>query len=261
MIAAELASFLDADLGFESIDGIAGEIERMAPAYAGVTPAMLASRENRDGLVVPLAEEHTPAADDPQGVAFPPHEGIVDTGDSADPLESIEMDAAEAQGETLLPRSEPTKGPAGAPQSVGGPASPGSRASARAPLISFAGVEPLPLPHAPDAYSLRLVTSRALYDGGALVEHAESLKPLIAVTCLRAGGHDLSRLAIRPGDLVRVTSSRASLVLEATLDDRLPRGTAAIDFNQAAEGAADLVDANAEVTDVRVENVKKARDG
>jgi hypothetical protein len=63
---------------------------------------------------------------------------------------------------------------------------------------------------------------------------------------------------LRPGELVRVSSSRASLVLEATQDDDLPRGTAAIDFNQGgAEGAADLVDATNQVTDVRLENAKR----
>ncbi|MDQ6928465.1 MAG: molybdopterin-dependent oxidoreductase, partial [Actinomycetota bacterium] len=200
MIATELASLLDADLGFESLDAISAEIERVAPAYAGVTPAVLALRENRDGFVVPLAQEsaaqESPAQESPATVA----------------------------------------------------------------LISFAGVEPVPPPHAPDAYSLRLVTSRSLYDGGALVQHSESLKPLVGATRLRACDRDLSRLALRPGDLVRVTSSRASLVLEAARDDRLPRGTAAIDFNKTNEGAADLVDITAPVTDVRVENVKR-RDG
>jgi len=46
-------------------------------------------------------------------------------------------------------------------------------------------------------------------------------------------------------------------VLEAALDDRLPRGTASIDFNQSGEGAADLIDATAQVTDVRLENANR----
>ncbi|HUQ62985.1 MAG TPA: NADH-quinone oxidoreductase subunit NuoG [Acidimicrobiales bacterium] len=265
MIATELASLLGGDLGFESIDGIATEIERVAPAYAGVNPARLAKRENRDGFVVPLAEPHQEP--EPPEVAFPPQESIVDVGDVSDPMESIEVNAAEAQGETLLPRSEPDAGPVGAPESIGDlTASDGSSLAPTIPLISFAGVEPMPAPHAPDAYSLRLVTSRSLYDAGALVQHSESLKPLATVTRIRACARDLSRLAVRPGDLVRVSSSRAALVLEAALDDRVPRGSAVIDFNQPGDGAADLVDVNAQVTDVRIENVKrpsarKASDG
>jgi NADH-quinone oxidoreductase subunit G len=248
MIAAELAALLGTDLGFESIDGIADEIERVAPAYAGVTPSVLGLRENRDGFVVPLSEPHPEP--DPGAIAFPPQEGVVDSGDIDDVLESIEIDAGESQGETLVSRSEPIAEPERAAPSQ----------AASVPLLSFAGVEPMPPPHAPDAYSLRLVTSRSLYDGGALVQHSESLKPLAGITRLRACDRDLSRLALRPGDLVRVTSSRAALVLEAALDDRLPRGTAAIDFNQTGEGAADLVDATTPITDVRVENVKR-RDG
>ncbi len=88
MIAVELAQRLGSDLGFDSIDAIAAEIERLAPSHAGLTPAVLAAPANRDGLVVPLSRPQAPVeADRPQ--------------------EGIEVSAAEAQGETLLPEPEP----------------------------------------------------------------------------------------------------------------------------------------------------------
>ncbi|HEV3401267.1 MAG TPA: hypothetical protein VG078_05550, partial [Acidimicrobiales bacterium] len=61
----------------------------------------------------------------------------------------------------------------------------------------------------------------------------------------------------RPGDWVRVTSARASLVLEAAADPGVPRGSASVDFNQPGEGAADLIDATQLITDVRVETVSR----
>ena len=54
VIATELADRLGADLGFESLEGIWAEIERVAPAYSGCTAAALAAPAAADGIVVPL---------------------------------------------------------------------------------------------------------------------------------------------------------------------------------------------------------------
>ncbi len=54
VIATELAERLGADLGFESLDGIWSEIERVAPAFSGCTAAALAAPIAADGIVVPL---------------------------------------------------------------------------------------------------------------------------------------------------------------------------------------------------------------
>ena len=54
VIATELAERLDADLGFESLDGIWSEIEQLAPAYSGCTLGALASSAAGDGIVVPI---------------------------------------------------------------------------------------------------------------------------------------------------------------------------------------------------------------
>ncbi|HLY83367.1 MAG TPA: NADH-quinone oxidoreductase subunit NuoG, partial [Acidimicrobiales bacterium] len=54
MIAVELAFRLGGDLGFDRLDGIWDEIERLAPSHQGITGRMLASRAARDGIVAPL---------------------------------------------------------------------------------------------------------------------------------------------------------------------------------------------------------------
>jgi len=199
MIAVQLAGRMGADLGFDTLDGIAAEIAVVAPSHLGLTPELLSRSSARDGLVVPL----------PAGEA---------------------VTAAGGENVSDIP-----------------------------PMLTFAGAEPAAPLRPLDAYSLRLVTSRALYDGGALVQHAPSLAPLASGTRFRANPHDLSRLGIRPGDLVRVTSPRASLVLVAVSDTGVPRSSAVVDFNQPDEGAGDLIDATQPVTEVRVETATRSR--
>ncbi|HWC10076.1 MAG TPA: NADH-quinone oxidoreductase subunit NuoG [Acidimicrobiales bacterium] len=242
MIAAELAERMGADLGFESLDSIAAEIEALAPSHRGLTPELLARRGLGDGVVVPLPAE---------GAAG------VSGADLLRPHETIEVKASRLQGETVQPEPEPEAGRA--------PLQPGAQDSAVSAghvvegeppaLVTFAGAEPTPPLRPIDAYSLRLVASRSLYDAGVLVQRSPALAALAPGSRFRANPHDLSRLGIRPGDWVRVTSGRAALVLEAAADDGVPRGSAVVDFNQPGEGAADLIDATAPVTDVRVETV------
>ena len=76
MIAVELAFRLGDDLGFVSLEEIADEIERLAPAFTGLTAAVLADRPNRDGVVLPLGLEtragpHIDASADPSLDARP----------------------------------------------------------------------------------------------------------------------------------------------------------------------------------------------
>jgi len=246
MIAAELALRMGSDLGFDSLDAVAAEIADISPAHRGLTADVLASRANRDGIVVPPSSD-TQA--DP---------------DQSRPTETIEVGASQQQGETLLPRNEPAAG--GAPLEPGaqaGPPGPAGESTTDGaagpppPFLTFTGPEAAPRLRPVDAYSLRLVATRALYDAGVGVQHSPSLAPLAPPTRFRANPHDLARLGIRPGDLVRVTSSRAALVLEAVGDAGVPRGSASVAFNQPGEGAADLIDATQPVVEVRVETVSR----
>src|SRR5262249_34852388 len=107
--------------------------------------------------------------------------------------------------------------------------------------------------HGRDAYALRLVTGRTLYDGGRIVTSSPSIAGLAHAQHLRVGATDLGRIGVERGATVRVTSSRGGLDLALELDESLPAGVARLDFTPSAPGAADLLDVTAPVTDVRVE--------
>nr|MDQ3384961.1 molybdopterin-dependent oxidoreductase [Actinomycetota bacterium] len=106
-----------------------------------------------------------------------------------------------------------------------------------------------------DSYSLRLVSGRKLYDAGTLVQHSPSLAGLASAAPLRVNPADLHRLGLTSGARIRLTSSRTSLVMVAEADLGVPRGTVALPFNQVGQFAADLIDATAAVTDVRLETL------
>jgi NADH-quinone oxidoreductase subunit G len=236
MIAADLAGRLGADLGFQTLDDIAAEIERLAPSHAGVTPQLLARAGFRDGVVVPLAD------------------GTPTEGDRA--TEAIEVLATKAHMGNVVLENDPD---ADAPLEPGGPsgrAQGGAPAMERPALLSFRPTAPARQAPPVDAYSLRLVAVRTLYDAGALVSHSPSLAALAKGPCLRANPADLGRMGVKTGDRVRVSSSRKSLLLDVAADPRVLRGSAVLAFNAPGEGAADLIDASQPITDLRVETVK-----
>jgi predicted molibdopterin-dependent oxidoreductase YjgC len=115
----------------------------------------------------------------------------------------------------------------------------------------------------PDAYSLRLVLDRALYDNGAAVRGAEALRALVPTTTLRANSHDLTRIGVTSGGAVRVTSSRGSAVVNVRADDYVPRGCVALqigtlstaDANDQANIVNWVVDSSQVVTEVRMESL------
>src|SRR5205823_12331673 len=53
ILAAELASRLGHDLGFESVGSVWDEIERLSPLHSGLTRESLDRADTRDGIVVP----------------------------------------------------------------------------------------------------------------------------------------------------------------------------------------------------------------
>jgi len=255
MIAAELASRLGSDLGFDSIDDIAAEIERLAPSHAGLTPDRLSAKHSRDGLVVPLSRpQEAPDRAIPSEIADDESIAPQDQGIPAGPPpEAVEVAANYGHQGSVQPANEAE---ADAPlQPVAGTTFASSAGGDRPPAIRFSPVaETRPSPPV-DAYSLRLVSSRCLYDAGVMVQGSPSLAALAPGARLRANPYDLGRLGLTTGDRVRVTSARASVFLEAVADPGVLRGSAALTFNQPGDGAADLIDASQPVTDVRVETV------
>ena len=94
-----------------------------------------------------------------------------------------------------------------------------------------------------DAYALRLVAGRTLYDGGRMVTSSplarsgSSREPRAA----RAARATSPASASTRGDQVKVTSTRASLELVAcTSTPACPAGVARLDFSADAPGAAEL---------------------
>ena len=198
-IAADLAFRLGADLGLESIEQIGEEIERVAPAFAGLLHD-LAAPSGADGVLVSVPSRSNGETDEP---------------------------AAESVAEA----TNPAAGIVGVS------------------LPDWRVIDPPLL----DAYSLRLVVRRKLYDRGTLVQHSPSLAGLAERATLRLHPQDFDRLGIVPGDDVRVTSSRGHVTVAARPDPAVPRGVAVLDANKAGGRANVLIDANAPVTDVRVE--------
>ncbi|MGH9112150.1 MAG: NADH-quinone oxidoreductase subunit NuoG, partial [Acidimicrobiales bacterium] len=193
-IAADLAFRLGFDLGLESVEQIAKEIEAAAPAFAGVTPDLLASVGGRDGVLVPLPTMKPAAGSVP-------------------------------------PATNPAAGIAGVP------------------LPDWRVIDPPLL----DAYSLRLVATRKLYDRGTLVRNSPSLAELAEPATLRLHPQDFGRLGVASGDDVRITSGRGHVTVPTLPDAGVPRGVALLHANKTGGRANVLVDANAPVTDVRVE--------
>jgi NADH-quinone oxidoreductase subunit G len=242
MLAVELASRLGGDLRLDSLQAITDEIAAVAPAYAGIDSAALASPAGFDGILAGDAEGHRAAA--------PP---------SMSQSEAPEIHAADAQGETQsgtnVAPSSPDPSAAAEAEAVEQPVDPDEAVGDRPVLLHTTPVVTGHTVPAVDAYSLRLVASHKLYDDGTFTQQSPSLAPLAGGTAIHVNPTDLDRLGLTHGDTVKVTSSRTSLTLAAEADQAVPKGVALLVFDQAGPGAADLLDITNAVNDVRVETL------
>jgi NADH-quinone oxidoreductase subunit G len=216
IIAADLAAQLGVDLGLESAEAIRAEIAQLAPAYLGLTDDLLVDIAASDGVVMPLPLPTEPIAGDAPDADAPA--GAPDGTEQPD-----EAGAAEAEAEATVP-----------------------------PLLTW---EPGPRADTPavDSYSLRLIATRKLYDDGVLVQRSPSLAGLAQGSRVSVHPYDFDRLGVRPGSKVQVTTPRASLALDIEIDPGVPRGCAAVRYNQPGVPVNDLIDATARFTDVRIE--------
>ncbi|MGH9183746.1 MAG: molybdopterin oxidoreductase family protein, partial [Acidimicrobiales bacterium] len=234
MIAAELAARLDGDLGLESWEGIWDEIERLAPSHAGITRARLASPEGRDGIVAGAVDDVATTVPPTMAQTEAPEIAGAESQMGQDRL-AVTGSGAEADPGGTGPSGPPPPGPTDRP-----------------PPLRFTPPVPTP-PPAVGADTLRLVSSRRLYDGGTLVQRSPSLAGLVPGARLRVNPAHLDRLGVASGDRVRVTSRRGAVVVAAVADPEVPAGTAHLAFNQPGALAADLIDAARAVTEVRLE--------
>ncbi|MEY2420070.1 MAG: NADH-quinone oxidoreductase subunit [Acidimicrobiaceae bacterium] len=236
MLAAELAYRLGADLGLESVEDIWNEIEALAPAHAGITRELLLSPAGADGVLVPLRPEVAQAAEG-QPVQITGIEGT-------EPDNAALAEAAEPSDDAGEPEPEAVEAVTRAEE----------EADARPDTVRFSRSDSYESP-APDAYSLRLIAHRKLYDLGTLVQHAPSIAELAPGSTLLVHPYDLDRLGVSDGGRVKVTSPRTTLTVEAHASTIIPKGSAALTVNQPGPDPADLIDATQPVTDVRIETV------
>ncbi|MGI8793649.1 MAG: molybdopterin-dependent oxidoreductase, partial [Acidimicrobiales bacterium] len=242
MIAVDLASRLGSDLGFASLEDIWDEIERLAPAHAGVTRAVVGSREARDGILLPYAGGELHAAvqtDTGTGSTVPVG------GDAIDPAATPGLAATESQG-------VPATGTA--PDADASAEESNAVAVARPPLVRF-DQQPAPTsPPAHDAYSLRLVAGRRLYDLGTATQKSPSLAGLVAAPVLTVHPSDLERLGVSSGGQVRLKTARVDALVDVVAEPGMPRGSAWLPFNLPGVEVAEMIDINAPVNEIRIES-------
>jgi anaerobic selenocysteine-containing dehydrogenase len=66
---------------------------------------------------------------------------------------------------------------------------------------------------------------------------------------------DLERVGVADGGSVSIIGQRTAVVMIATADEAILRGTAWVPFNQPGCAIGDLIDGSAAVTDVRIERL------
>jgi NADH-quinone oxidoreductase subunit G len=262
-VASELALRFGVDFDLESVTEVQDEIARAAPAFGGVDARLL--RRARDGVVLPLglhdqelvlgaaARPLTDASWEPirpgtisseEGLTSHVGTGVVEatgTGSTTTVkpgLTEVEADVTSREEAGELGRA------ARDALAAGPPLHEWDRTTGRAPS------------EARDAYALRLVSGRKLYDAGRVSSASTSLWPLAPGTTLLVHARDRERIGVADETEVRVTSRRGSIVVPVRAEPGIPRGVAFLVFNQPGPGAGDLIDATVPVTDVHVETLE-----
>ena len=176
LIAAELASRLGSDLGFESSESIRAEIRSVSAVHTSMTEEALRDSPV-DGLLLPGRSDL--AASPPQSAPIPTD----------------------------------------------------------------------------DAYPLRLVATRSMYDDGVMVRACSSSRGLIRPMEIRLNPADLELTGVAPGTEVLLRSARGELEGPVHADLGVPRGSAVIPWLAPDSPANDLIGVDSMVTEVRVERL------
>ncbi|MEZ5166266.1 MAG: molybdopterin-dependent oxidoreductase [Acidimicrobiales bacterium] len=104
-----------------------------------------------------------------------------------------------------------------------------------------------------DAYSLRLVATRRMYDDGVALRHSASSAALARAVDVRLNPVDFDKLGVEPGTVMKVESSRGHFLAPARSDAGVPVGSAVVPHSVPGWAANVLIDSASPVTDVRVE--------
>ncbi|HEX6312509.1 MAG TPA: NADH-quinone oxidoreductase subunit NuoG, partial [Acidimicrobiia bacterium] len=257
-VATELALRLGADFDLVTVEEVQDEIARFAPAHAGVDANLL--RRARDGVVLPLHEHSDELVLDAGSLAItdlswePIRPGTIASEEGHG--SNVGTGVVEATGTGSTTTVKPGLTETDAPTADGVEVAEVTAAAA-ATLEQEPDLyrwdrraEPTP-PVAHDAYSLRLIADRRLYDGGLVVTESPSLAPLAPGGKLLVHRKDFERIGVSPGDPVEITTNRGTVTLPVLPEDGIPEGVAVIPFAQPGDGAADVIDVAAPVTDIR----------
>jgi NADH-quinone oxidoreductase subunit G len=249
-IAAELAARFGTDFGLDTVEDVQDEIARVAPAYAGVDAELLGRA--RDGAVVPIA-------DHPGEIVFHRVAGI-SAGVSWEPIPPTPAIVSEPGDGTADTSGETTAANADAEADAATDGTPAAAVAATPAADLFQWDREAKAPDAvpPDAYSLRLVAARTLYDAGRITGSSPSLSALAPGPALVVHPNDLARVGVAAvGDTVRVTSARGTLEVPVRTDTAVAPGTCFMPFAQSDTiGPNDLVDVTTPVTELRVETTR-----
>jgi anaerobic selenocysteine-containing dehydrogenase len=259
-IAVELALRLGADLDLATVDEVTDALSNVAPAFAGASAVLF--KHARDGVVLPVREHAgeivlrsrgmSILAEDGQGTSWDPIK--VEGQAPADSTNAVEASGAGA--EPLAPGAGELETPAAVVTDAVAAATRAAATVLTPELFVWKTAAPSRETAARDAYALRLVVGRALYDRGRIVTETPILARLSQHHRLRVNPADLARIGVEPGGQVKVTSARGSQTVGVETDPSVPAGIAAFDFTADGLGPSQLIDAAQPVTDLRLESIR-----
>ncbi len=260
-VAVELAARFDHDFDLESAEEVQDELARVSAAHAGVDSVLI--MRARDGVVLPLAEHRDELVLSPKRIPVTDASwepiipgSIPDEGLTATRLTDI-LEGSGAGANPVPPDVEPAGDDLDPGEIIDAAISEATEvAAATPPLYRWSPPTDGHAVSPRDAYALRLVAARKLYDKGDMVLRSPSIAMLASDAVLFVNPSDRDRIGVRDGDNVRVTTGRGSLVLPVKADPTTPAGVAFLPFTQTGPGPADLIDASQPVTDLRVETLK-----
>ncbi|MCB0977247.1 MAG: molybdopterin-dependent oxidoreductase, partial [Acidimicrobiales bacterium] len=225
-VAAELAFLLGDDLGFDDVESIWKELSTLSSLHEGLTVTDLLAEP--DGVVADRRKQSAEAPAEPADEAEVPQAAeATEAADEADTATSETGEDDAVVTENLAASLPPMVGPTGPVDYTAPPV---------------------------DAYSLRLVTARRLYDRATITSKSPSLANLGGSSVARVNPSDLERLGLGDGDTVALTSSKGSLTTPVTTDADVPAGTVVVTWNQGDPSPNVLIDSGAAVTEVRLES-------
>lgn len=106
-----------------------------------------------------------------------------------------------------------------------------------------------------NSYQFRLILHRTLYDAAVSTATSPSLCDLAPGSSVVVHPLELTRIGGSVGDHVTLTSPHGTVVMPIDVDERVMRGTAWVAFNQPGADARELVDADTDVVDVKIERM------